>query len=43
VIIGGKSKSGTCFWLRAVGDKDLPRFARNDCGGIPAAFTSSWS
>src|SRR5687768_6162066 len=27
VIVGGKSKSGTCFWIRAVGDQDLPRFA----------------
>lgn len=45
VIVGGKSKSGDCFWIRAVGDQDLPRFAVNDCGSVPAggAFKPDWT
>ena len=44
VVLGAKSKSGTCYWLRAVGDQDVPRFASNDCAATPAAadFSDSW-
>jgi type IV pilus assembly protein PilA len=44
VILGAKSKSGKCFWVRAVGDQNLPRFASNDCQVIPAAaaFKDRW-
>jgi type IV pilus assembly protein PilA len=31
VILGARSKSGRCFWLRAVGDQNFPRFASDDC------------
>jgi type IV pilus assembly protein PilA len=43
VIVGGKSKSGDCFWIRAVGDEDLPRFAVNDCSSVPLAFDPQWT
>ena len=44
VIVGAKSRPGTCFWLRAVADSDQPRFARNACVAKPAAadFGDSW-
>ncbi len=45
VILGTKSASGDCFWLRAVGDKDEPRFAKTDCVATPpagSAFTDAW-
>jgi type IV pilus assembly protein PilA len=44
VLLGGQSESGTCFWIRSVGDKDLPRFASNDCLSVPAAaaFKDRW-
>lgn len=46
VILGARSKSGRCFWLRAVGDQNLPRFASNDCDptDAPASliFGESW-
>jgi len=44
VIVGAKSRPGTCFWLRAVADSDQPRFARNACVAKPVAadFGDSW-
>ena len=44
VIVGGKAVNGRCFWIRAVGDQDLPRFATNDCAEVPpnAAFEDEW-
>ena len=45
VILGTKSASGQCFWLRAIGDKNVPRFAKNDCVATPPApadFTDTW-
>ena len=45
VIVGGKAANGNCFWIRAVGDQDLPRFAENDCAAVPASstFEEEWS
>jgi type IV pilus assembly protein PilA len=44
VIVGGRSKSGVCYWLRAIGDRDEPRFASNDCSSVPAtgSFVDAW-
>lgn len=44
LYLAAKSKNGPCFWIRTVGDKNLPRFAENDCSGTPAlaAFGDSW-
>ena len=44
VYLAAKSTNGPCFWIRTVGDKAEPRFARNDCSGVPAAaqFSDRW-
>ena len=44
IILGAMSQSGRCFWLRAVGDQNLPRFASNVTCTVPAAadFKEAW-
>lgn len=42
VILGAHSRSGRCYWIRNVGDRDFPRFASNDCASEPTAFTDEW-
>lgn len=44
VLLGGKSASGRCFWIRSVAGMNLLRFADNDCSAIPppAAFRRQW-
>ena len=39
LYLAARSKNGACFWIRTVGDKNLPRFAQNDCAAIPAVAT----
>ncbi len=45
VLVGSRSRPGTCFWLRAVANEDHPRFAKNDCTAAPldAEFKTRWS
>ena len=44
VYLGARTPNGRCFWIRTVGDKSDPRFARNDCSIRPAdaAFSDDW-
>jgi type IV pilus assembly protein PilA len=42
LLLAGKSPSGGCFWLRNVGDKNLPRFSSDDCSGSALVFTDTW-
>jgi len=44
VYLAAKSTNGPCFWIRTVGDKAEPRFARNDCSAVPPAaqFSDHW-
>ena len=44
VILGARSAGGHCFWLRAVGGQNVPRFASNTTCVVPpdAEFTESW-
>jgi hypothetical protein len=44
VYLAARSTNGPCFWIRAVGDKAEPRFAENDCSGVPLAaeFSDRW-
>lgn len=44
VLLGAKSASGRCFWIRAVGSVNLLRFAENDCAGEPAVgdYKTDW-
>ncbi len=44
VYLATKSTNGPCFWIRTIGDKSEPRFARNDCSAVPAdaAFVDQW-
>ena len=44
VYLAARSVNGPCFWIRTVGDKAEPRFAQNDCAGVPpaAAFSDQW-
>ena len=44
VYLAAKSVNGPCFWIRTVGDEDEPRFAENDCSGVPssASFSDQW-
>ena len=44
LYLAAKSTNGACFWIRAVGDKAEPRFAQNDCSGVPTAaqFSDRW-
>ncbi len=43
VLLGARTPDGRCFWIRNVGDKNLPRFGQNDCLTRPTAFTDSWT
>lgn len=31
VLLGARTPDGRCFWIRNVGDKNLPRFGENSC------------
>lgn len=31
VLLGTRTPDGRCFWIRNVGDKNLPRFGADDC------------
>ena len=44
VVVGGRSSSGSCFWIRAIGGTNAPRFADNDCTTIPdpSTFREEW-
>jgi type IV pilus assembly protein PilA len=44
VVVGARSSSGSCFWIRTIGGGSLPRFADNDCAAIPALtqFRERW-
>jgi type IV pilus assembly protein PilA len=44
VLVGAKSASGRCFWIRSVGGMNLLRFADNDCSTTPAVgtFRDQW-
>ena len=44
VLVGAKSATGRCFWIRSVGGMNLLRFADNDCGALPALgeFRDEW-
>ncbi len=47
VVLGAKSTSGRCYWLRQVGGRQEPRFATTTCSGVtdvPAAgaFQDKW-
>lgn len=38
VILGSRTPDGRCFWIRNVGDNNLPRFGENNCIGNPATL-----
>jgi type IV pilus assembly protein PilA len=44
VLVGAKSSSGRCFWIRTTATAEGSRFADNDCTGLPAAgdFGTGW-
>ena len=44
VVVGARSGSGRCYWIRSVASLNTPRYADNDCSGVPplAAFRSDW-
>lgn len=44
VLVGAKSKSGDCFWIRTTGGSNQLRFADNDCSAIPASgsYKDEW-
>ena len=44
VYLGAVSPTGSCFWMRVVGDQALPRFAENACAARPAdgVFVDDW-
>ena len=42
VLLASKSKGGSCFWIRTIGDQNHPRFAENDCSATPAACVDEW-
>ena len=44
VLLGSQTPDRRCFWIRNVGDKNLPRFAMNDCTGDPMllSFGDEW-
>ena len=44
VLVGAKSHSGRCWWIRAIGGINHLRFAQNDCSATPAAgdFRRVW-
>jgi prepilin-type N-terminal cleavage/methylation domain-containing protein len=42
VVVGGQSRPGVCYWIRAVATQDHPRFAKNDCLSTPTVFAPNW-
>lgn len=42
VVVTAKSGTGRCFWIRAVGGQDQPRFAEDDCSGAALVFKARW-
>ncbi|MEA3077522.1 MAG: type pilus assembly protein PilA [Actinomycetota bacterium] len=44
LFLGAKSATGSCFWLRSIGQDRVLRFAVNDCTAIPpsAEFKDRW-
>ena len=44
VLVGAKSNSGRCYWIRAIGGINHLRFADNDCSVTPGAgaFRRAW-
>lgn len=44
VVVGAKSASGNCFWIRTTGGTNQLRFAANDCTAIPASgsYAEEW-
>jgi prepilin-type N-terminal cleavage/methylation domain-containing protein len=42
VIVGSRSRTETCYWIRAVATQDHPRFAKNDCSAEPTSFGTKW-
>ena len=44
VLVGAKSNSGRCYWIRAIGGINHLRFADNDCSATPGAgsFRRAW-
>ena len=44
VLLGGRSASGRCYWVRSVDGTAVLRFAENDCTGVPALadFRHDW-
>lgn len=44
VLVGAKSHSGRCYWIRAIGGINHLRFADNDCSATPGAgsFRRAW-
>jgi type IV pilus assembly protein PilA len=44
LVLGAKSASGNCFWIRSIGQDRIDRFAKNDCTALPAAteFKDRW-
>jgi type IV pilus assembly protein PilA len=44
VVVGAKSGSGKCFWIRTTGGLNQLRFADNDCSTVPptSAYRDEW-
>jgi type IV pilus assembly protein PilA len=44
LYLGAQSASGSCFWIRSIGQDRVQRFAVNDCTAIPPAadFKDRW-
>lgn len=44
VVLGARTPDQRCFWIRNVGDKNLPRFGENGCLGDPLliAYGDGW-
>ncbi|HEX2699120.1 MAG TPA: type II secretion system protein [Acidimicrobiales bacterium] len=44
VLVGAKSGSGRCYWIRTTGGIDQLRFADNDCAAVPpdGSFRDEW-
>lgn len=39
VLLGARTPDGRCFWIRNVGDKNLPRFGDNACSTDTSTMT----
>ena len=42
VVMGARSSSSRCFWIRYVGGTGEPRFSENDCSAVASVFVESW-